>query len=121
MFCFSSRRRHTRGALVTGVQTCALPISECAPSVGASVLLDEPRPALVSGVRAVETMTASRMINLLMRPGLAPRCFPREGRARRRSATRPDKRCVGKEGYSTYRRWQLTLDSQQKNTNRKKV
>src|SRR3546814_4964149 len=26
MFCFSSRRRHTRGALVTGVQTCALPI-----------------------------------------------------------------------------------------------
>src|SRR3546814_7554758 len=28
MFFFvSSRRRHTRGALVTGVQTCALPIS----------------------------------------------------------------------------------------------
>src|SRR3546814_10782439 len=26
MFVFSSRRRHTRGALVTGVQTCALPI-----------------------------------------------------------------------------------------------
>src|SRR3546814_9081000 len=26
MFCFSSRRRHTRVALVTGVQTCALPI-----------------------------------------------------------------------------------------------
>src|SRR3546814_8796017 len=25
--CFSSRRRHTRCALVTGVQTCALPIS----------------------------------------------------------------------------------------------
>src|SRR3546814_9987420 len=28
-FFFSSRRRHTRCALVTGVQTCALPISEC--------------------------------------------------------------------------------------------
>src|SRR3546814_7960755 len=27
MFFFSSRRRHTRGALGTGVQTCALPIS----------------------------------------------------------------------------------------------
>src|SRR3546814_8014463 len=28
-FCFfSSRRRHTRCALVTGVQTCALPISD---------------------------------------------------------------------------------------------
>src|SRR3546814_8117805 len=25
-FCFSSRMRHTRCALVTGVQTCALPI-----------------------------------------------------------------------------------------------
>src|SRR3546814_4828336 len=27
-FFFSSRRRHTRCALVTGVQTCALPITE---------------------------------------------------------------------------------------------
>src|SRR3546814_4196459 len=27
-FFFASRRRHTRCALVTGVQTCALPISE---------------------------------------------------------------------------------------------
>src|SRR3546814_9865813 len=26
VFCFSSRERHTRSALVTGVQTCALPI-----------------------------------------------------------------------------------------------
>src|SRR3546814_12303982 len=30
-FFFSSRRRHTRCALVTGVQTCALPI--CPPAV----------------------------------------------------------------------------------------
>src|SRR3546814_6565446 len=30
VFFFSSRRRHTRCALVTGVQTCALPIS-CSP------------------------------------------------------------------------------------------
>src|SRR3546814_2608304 len=29
-FFFSSRRRHTRCALVTGVQTCALPISRWA-------------------------------------------------------------------------------------------
>src|SRR3546814_6632099 len=28
IFFFSSRRRHTRCALVTGVQTCALPISQ---------------------------------------------------------------------------------------------
>src|SRR3546814_10368945 len=34
-FFFSSRRRHTRCALVTGVQTCALPI--CCPSFFANV------------------------------------------------------------------------------------
>src|SRR3546814_6442407 len=32
LFFFSSRRRHTRCALVTGVQTCALPISNCTSS-----------------------------------------------------------------------------------------
>src|SRR3546814_8943573 len=31
IFLFSSRRRHTRCALVTGVQTCALPISAHVP------------------------------------------------------------------------------------------
>src|SRR3546814_4724685 len=35
-FFFSSRRRHTRCALVTGVQTCALPISVC-EAVGADI------------------------------------------------------------------------------------
>src|SRR3546814_18646419 len=35
-FFFSSRRRHTSCALVTGVQTCALPIScDARPGVGA--------------------------------------------------------------------------------------
>src|SRR3546814_7152367 len=34
LFFFSSRRRHTRCALVTGVQTCALPIS----GVGAATI-----------------------------------------------------------------------------------
>src|SRR3546814_569541 len=32
LFFFSSRRRQTRCALVTGVQTCALPISSCSRS-----------------------------------------------------------------------------------------
>src|SRR3546814_2094945 len=35
VFFFSSRRRHTRCALVTGVQTCALPI--CAPPTRGSI------------------------------------------------------------------------------------
>src|SRR3546814_1922221 len=33
VFFFSSRRRHTRCALVTGVQTCALPIYRFAPRI----------------------------------------------------------------------------------------
>src|SRR3546814_13155380 len=33
LFFFSSRRRHTRCALVTGVQTCALPISMAAAMI----------------------------------------------------------------------------------------
>src|SRR3546814_4131144 len=45
-FFFSSRRRHTRCALVTGVQTCALPISvaqerERNPRLGRGRTLDE--------------------------------------------------------------------------------
>src|SRR3546814_1659651 len=36
-FFFSSRRRHTRCALVTGVQTCALPICRVAKAADANV------------------------------------------------------------------------------------
>src|SRR3546814_19374422 len=41
MFFFSSRRRHTRCALVTGVQTCALPICY-ATGLPADLLLRRP-------------------------------------------------------------------------------
>src|SRR3546814_6649879 len=44
LFFFSSRRRHTRCALVTGVQTCALPI--CAET-------DQFRPTLYHGTQPV--------------------------------------------------------------------
>src|SRR3546814_18518548 len=57
-FFFSSRRRHTRCALVTGVQTCALPISkrlsakgggdENLPQAGASKARARSRSAGVS-------------------------------------------------------------------------
>src|SRR3546814_1314327 len=46
VFFFSSRRRHTRCALVTGVQTCALPISRRDQFVGrdrAAPLRDVPQ------------------------------------------------------------------------------
>src|SRR3546814_2835147 len=39
LFFFSSRRRHTRCALVTGVQTCALPIFAYAHGIGEHELL----------------------------------------------------------------------------------
>src|SRR3546814_9530391 len=43
-FFFSSRRRHTRCALVTGVQTCALPIyrNECAKGIPTRIHYDRP-------------------------------------------------------------------------------
>src|SRR3546814_7987245 len=39
LFFFSSRRRHTSCALVTGVQTCALPIFADAPAGDARAIL----------------------------------------------------------------------------------
>src|SRR3546814_9078760 len=50
-FFFSIRRRHTRCALVTGVQTCALPISGChrtRQAVGAAAIA----PSLIERIRA---------------------------------------------------------------------
>src|SRR3546814_4410372 len=44
VFFFSSRRRHTRCALVTGVQTCALPICRIVGEiVGVDAVVDDPR------------------------------------------------------------------------------
>src|SRR3546814_10353564 len=45
IFFFSSRRRHTRCALVTGVQTCALPISAPRQSASAHRLMVLPKRA----------------------------------------------------------------------------
>src|SRR3546814_9286912 len=54
-FFFASRRRHTRCALVTGVQTCALPICQTLTNSYATVL-DAWRPdnqdAMIAEVRA---------------------------------------------------------------------
>src|SRR3546814_7019764 len=55
VFFFSSRRRHTRCALVTGVQTCALPILleiRVAPAVERAAAVEEQRrdPVRIAGV-----------------------------------------------------------------------
>src|SRR3546814_2083702 len=46
-FFFSSRRRHTRCALVTGVQTCALPISRLREGGGGGHGPNGPTPLLL--------------------------------------------------------------------------
>src|SRR3546814_7382267 len=49
LFFFSSRRRHTRCALVTGVQTCALPISWAVPRELALIIAGYAPPPALSG------------------------------------------------------------------------
>src|SRR3546814_2932896 len=59
MFFFSSRRRHTRCALVTGVQTCALPICKKYPEYNNLLLEVQIRThAQHSWATAVETVGA---------------------------------------------------------------
>src|SRR5881397_4118151 len=62
LFCFffSSRRRHTRWLNVTGVQTCALPISR--PPRGARPPPDRGRSAARRGVRSEERRVGKECI-----------------------------------------------------------
>src|SRR3546814_2179880 len=82
-FFFSSRRRHTRCALVTGVQTCALPI--CARRNRALRLCE--------GLAPLDAAAAG--LGKATQPGRAGRRLPRS-----------EERRVGKECVSTCRsRW----------------
>src|SRR3546814_10170825 len=90
-FVFSSRRRHTSGALVTGVQTCALPIfhplSACAGlRLAVSVVVGKPGGGPSGPVRpplARRDATPSRRegFNSLHEEGLSTPS-PLRGRAR---------------------------------------
>src|SRR3546814_2189290 len=64
MCFFSSRRRHTRCALVTGVQTCALPISERVAGLDqdgraleTAVVVERPLTLFLNGQEIVTMMT----------------------------------------------------------------
>src|SRR3546814_2684554 len=48
---FSSRRRHTRCALVTGVQTCALPISPLPPATRLADTCNHTRITFLAGTK----------------------------------------------------------------------
>src|SRR3546814_10926058 len=67
MFFFSSRRRHTRCALVTGVQTCALPILAhvdilSALPEGAAVLLQKPMGLDLAAATAIRDVCRARRL-----------------------------------------------------------
>src|SRR3546814_12663458 len=89
---FSSRRRHTRCALVTGVQTCALPIS----------VLDE--SAITGESRPVDRKPGDGVTSGVVNAGQA---FGMRATATAAQSTyRSEERRVGKECVSTCRsRW----------------
>src|SRR3546814_3742612 len=83
-FFFSSRRRHTRCALVTGVQTCALPILK------------------VDGCKPDEKTKAAAEREALRQGGVPDN----QARSTRTANQRSEERRVGKECVSTCRsRW----------------
>src|SRR3546814_1818038 len=94
MFFFSSRRRHTRCALVTGVQTCALPI-----------LVDAARTALTRGQREV-VLTGVDLASYGDDSGTSLAALVEALLALPVERLRSDERRVGKECVSTCRsRW----------------
>src|SRR3546814_4275120 len=94
-FFFASRRRHTRCALVTGVQTCALPISADIPSLASLNL----RPRVPHAFDSIERYNTNR--DLLDRiAGLPFYQLIKD------ISDRSEERRVGKECVSTCRsRW----------------
>src|SRR3546814_2630411 len=98
-FFFSSRRRHTRCALVTGVQTCALPISH----------LDERAPVYFASLEMSRGELARRWLAEMT--GISTERQSRgelddEAFTRLIDAGRSEERRVGKECVSTCRsRW----------------
>src|SRR3546814_9168617 len=103
VFVFSSRRRHTRCALVTGVQTCALPIWL------AYIKVNE-RAAGVDGLQSpiVKNIPEANLNVILDRVGAVDGdiVFFGADKAKIVSEARSEERRVGKECVSTCRyRW----------------
>src|SRR3546814_16298877 len=95
-FC-SSRRRHTRCALVTGVQTCALPICAFGPAPGAPTKPNVSLSTLSTGGTTSEPKITPMISATCCFHGVAPPSWP---------VLRSEERRVGKECVSTCRsRW----------------
>src|SRR3546814_16884185 len=93
LFCFSSRRRHSSCALVTGVQTCALPISVTATTC----LMGSATPASRSQFMATSALASGSVV---------VNDFEAMMTSVRRGSSRSEERRVGKECVRTCRsRW----------------
>src|SRR3546814_5428624 len=98
MFFFSSRRRHTRYALVTGVQTCALPISFIKPV--------QQNAALISRLDVLLGFALLATRNHYVRPEITDETLIDIREGRHPVIERSEERRVGKECVSTCRsRW----------------
>src|SRR3546814_2816159 len=98
-FFFSSRRRHTRCALVTGVQTCALPIWIQYPGYNGGsdwggIAVDPRRGVIVANYNDMPNYNRLVPRDEANRLGWAPRGEARGG-------SRSEERRVGKECVST--------------------
>src|SRR3546814_1781195 len=99
-FFFSSRRRHTRCALVTGVQTCALPIFRLLDAAETDGALNVSLRARVEADLADIDMDGGRPEQAAKRYDAAAQIL------RRRHAGRSEERRVGQEGVRPGRsRW----------------
>src|SRR3546814_4667495 len=97
MLFFSSRRRHTRCALVTGVQTCALPICSFVTPLDGAGLPDD----ILSQAPGVPQMNGGASFLQL-----DPEYLTQESIKRQLRTLRSEERRVGKECVSTCRsRW----------------
>src|SRR3546814_3992260 len=104
-FFFSSRRRHTICALVTGVQTCALPISFVELSSKLNTRRDHVRLVLqvTRHTSCVSFGTTKMYIIYKFNAKSCYRCAPTKPH---RTLMRSEERRVGKECVSTCRsRW----------------
>src|SRR3546814_4015224 len=84
-FFFSSRRRHTRCALVTGVQTCALPIFQrrsAAPLPRKTASRSSTTPAIASAPEERYDDATEARTSLVSRPLSDPVDLPRDGAGR---------------------------------------
>src|SRR3546814_2157360 len=86
-FFFSSRRRHTRCALVTGVQTCALPI--CSPARSKASATSRQSISATSCARSVRPCRRSEEhtseLQSLMRISYAVFCLKKKKRKNKKN------------------------------------